>query len=66
LAKSIAELFKTLIAIMHSLHHRSKSLSCLQVFDEQRWLMGRGYVSLVVCIESQRGGKAKSYRLHKD
>jgi len=48
LAKSIAELFKTLMAILHSLSQRS-----LQVFDEECWLTGRGNDGRVVRIESQ-------------
>jgi len=36
LANSIAEHFETLMAILHSLNHRSRSLRCLQVFDEER------------------------------
>jgi hypothetical protein len=38
---------------VHSLSHCSRSLSSLQAFDEQHWLMGRGYDSCFVRVESQ-------------
>jgi len=53
LARSIAELFETLMAILNSLNHRSRSLRCLQVFDEERWLTRRGYDGRIVRIVSQ-------------
>jgi hypothetical protein len=52
LPKSIAELVETLMVIPHPLSHLCTSLSCLQVFDEQRWLTGRGYDGRVVRVES--------------
>jgi hypothetical protein len=52
LAKSIAELFDKLMAILHSLSRHSRSLTCLQVFVEQCCLTGLGYAGLVL-IESQ-------------
>jgi len=54
LANSIAELFLTLMAILHSLSHRSKSLRCLQVFDEQRCLTGHGYIGRVTRVAGRR------------
>jgi len=53
LAKGITELFETFMPILHSLRHCSRSLKCLQVFDEQRWLTVRGYDGREVRIESQ-------------
>ena len=44
-------LFKTM-TIFYSLGHHSMSLRCLQVFDEQRWLTGRGYDGRIVRVES--------------
>jgi len=65
LGQSIAELFEALMAILHSLNHRSRSLRCLQVFDEERWLTRRGYDGHIVRIEpALRGGKARAYRSH--
>jgi len=52
LPKSIAEIVETLMVILHPLSHLSTSLRCLQVFDEQRWLTGRGYDGRVVRVES--------------
>ena len=45
-------LFETQV-ILHSLVHSSRSLICLQVFDEQRWMAGRGYDNRVVRVENQ-------------
>jgi hypothetical protein len=52
LAKNITDIFETLMAIFHSLNHRSRSLRCLQVFDEERWLTRRGYDGRIILIES--------------
>ena len=36
----------------HPLCHLSTALGRLQVFDEQRWLTGRGYDGRIVYVES--------------
>jgi hypothetical protein len=59
LAKSITDLFETLMAI-HLLNHRSKSLRCFQVFVEQRRLTGRSYddrvrVEYQIDVAARRG-----------
>jgi hypothetical protein len=55
-----------MMVIPHSLSHLSTLLRCLHVFDEQRWLTGRGYVGRVVQAElTRRGGKAKARRWHR-
>jgi hypothetical protein len=52
--KIIAELFETLMAILHSLNHRWKVAEVrLQVADEQRRLMGRGYDRRIVRVRGQ-------------
>jgi len=68
LAKSAADIFEKLKAILRSLSHRSKSLRCLQVFDEQQWLTVSGYDCRVVRKEktTRRGGKTKACRIHID
>jgi hypothetical protein len=53
LAKSIAVLIETLIAILHSLRHRFRSLRCLQTAEGQRWQAGRGNIDRVVRVKNQ-------------
>jgi hypothetical protein len=53
LAKSIVDLFETLMPIFHSLGQRSVNFIYLWVCDEQRWLTARRYDGRVVRVDSQ-------------
>jgi hypothetical protein len=45
-----------------SFSHPSRSLRCLQIVDDRRWLTERGYDGRVVNREpTRRGGKAKAF-----